>query len=126
MLRIILAGFAVALVAHPAFSTSNWCAVVNGNVPDGYLNVRSSPKSVGPVLLRLAPGQIVGLSTGQCGAKLSDSGSEIGTVCVPPTSTWSLVEIIYDATGQRLLKASPVGWLNNKFVTAIPCLDEPE
>lgn len=106
----------IACATEEALATQTWCAVVNANVDGGILNVREGPSPVAPIIYQLSPKEIVGISTGQCA-----SGLDSDTICAKEGSSWVPLEIRYITPIEYV---SIHGWINERYVTQIPCYDE--
>lgn len=119
---ITLIGISILMMGSPpAHSTSTWCAVVNANVPDGYLNLRGGPSTRYPALTRLMPRQLIELTTARCAAELNAQRQIIGNVCAPEVSSWVAVEYIRDGSGPFYDPTKHRGWVHERYITQIPC-----
>ncbi|HMN13230.1 MAG TPA: SH3 domain-containing protein [Bellilinea sp.] len=118
----LLATIGLCFLPEAAFATGTWCAVVNANVPDGYLNLRSGPGTNYPVLTRLRPEDLLELSTAQCGRAIG--GGRLETACAPVRSHWAIVEYVTVFERGKERSWTTEGWVSTKYITQIPCRDD--
>ena len=86
-----------------ALGAMTWCAVVNSEIPDGYLNIREAPSADAAVRYKLHPGDVLALS-------LSDE-----------KAGWRLVENAY--TTREGGKNFDIGWARERYFTRVECPD---
>ncbi len=104
-ITIVLVITCLQLRVENAFATAEGCAVV-AKTPDGFLNIRQTPSSDGPVLGQVTPGDFVAIVRDMKG---------------DPSGKWSYLSRSFEVVGNKVIKERNIsGWAATRYL-AIEC-----